>query len=267
MSAKPLVYLILGAAGSGRREVLRDLIEDGLPETAQTRTIFSAAEAAGPDEEKLAALPRVKIERWNWEGEKEGRFIRTERISEEVTHIFFVVDGRAIPVDQVEAFSNWLPQQNAELGRVITVVNCQLAEKHSPLLHWFEACIHFSDVVLFNRREGVANKWLSDFQRHFDDQYYPCLFEFVKAGRVKNPLLVLEPQARRLSQGFDEHEVVVVDDIEIGVEIEGEEPDPEEEGEDPDDGLTIPEDPYFARRNGGRRSKEIPDLAKYLDQK
>ncbi|MCX6953639.1 MAG: hypothetical protein NTV51_15925 [Verrucomicrobia bacterium] len=27
---KPLVYLILGAAGSGRRAVLADLLEDGL---------------------------------------------------------------------------------------------------------------------------------------------------------------------------------------------------------------------------------------------
>jgi len=31
-SEKPLVYLILGAAGSGRRAVVADLIIDGLPE-------------------------------------------------------------------------------------------------------------------------------------------------------------------------------------------------------------------------------------------
>src|SRR5258708_35714516 len=105
MSAKPLVYLILGAAGSGRREVLRDLIEDGLPETPQTRIIFSAAEAAGPDEEKLAALPRVRSERWNLEGEEAGRFITTESISGEGNDIFFVVEGGADPVEHVTAFA------------------------------------------------------------------------------------------------------------------------------------------------------------------
>jgi hypothetical protein len=50
-----------------------------------------------------------------------------------------------------------------------------------------------------DRREGVANKWLSDFRAHFDGQFYPCLFELVKGGRVKNPALVLDPLARRMS--------------------------------------------------------------------
>ena len=41
------------------------------------------------------------------------------------------------------------------IARVITIVNCELAEKHSALLAWYEACVHFSDIVLLNRREGV----------------------------------------------------------------------------------------------------------------
>jgi hypothetical protein len=45
----------------------------------------------------------------------------------------------------------------AEIARVYTVINCQLAEKHPALRAWFEACVHCSDVALLNRREGVGN--------------------------------------------------------------------------------------------------------------
>ena len=43
----------------------------------------------------------------------------------------------------------------AELARVLCVVNCQLAADHPPLLAWFEACVHFSDVVFFTNSAGV----------------------------------------------------------------------------------------------------------------
>jgi hypothetical protein len=157
-------------------------------------------------------------------------------------------------------FKPWLEAQRGEMARVICVVHSQLAEKNPPLLAWFEACVHFADVVLLNRREGVENKFVSDFLGHFKKLYYPCHFEMVKDGQVKNPALILEPHARRMTHVFDEEQDWVF------TNAEGEQIDEQEESEDGDDEIEAKpeEDPYLERRNGGRRVKEIPDIAKFL---
>ena len=250
-SEKPLVYLILGAAGSGRREVLRDLIEGGLDESDRAAVMVSASEPIVPGD--VVKLPNVTT--WNW---VEGAIVGTLPV--DATHVFFITDGTRNPVDQIEVFKAWIAAQNGELARVLCVVNSQLAEKHPALLAWYEACVHFADVVLLNKREGVANKWMSDFLAHFKKLYYPCHFEMVKESRVQNPPLILEPQARRMSHVFDEEQDWIF------TNAEGEEIDEQEEtGDDNEEIEAKPaEDPYFERRNGGRRVKEIPDIAKYL---
>jgi hypothetical protein len=248
---KPLVYLILGSAGSGRREVLIDLIEGGLDPEDRPAVLLPARERAWTDLD--AKLGQTAT--WDWQ---DGAIIGG--LPESATHVFFVTDGTRNPVDQIEVFKAWVEAQGGELARVICVIDSQLAEKHSALLAWFEACVHFSDVVLLNKREGVENKWLSGFLNHFKKQYYPCVFELVKAGRVKNPALILEPQARRMSHVFDEEQDWVF------TNAEGEEIDEQEESEDGDDEIeAVPEeDPYLIRRTGGRRVKEIPDISQYL---
>jgi hypothetical protein len=267
LGTAPLVYIILGAAGSGRREVLADLIEGGLGEGSQAAVLLASTEAADDHDARLA-----NVTRWTWsEGAINAEF------PEGATHVFFVTDGRQNPVDQLEALQKWIPSVQAEIGRVITVVSCSLAEKNPPLLAWYEACIHFSDVALLNKREGVANKWMSEFQLRFKDLCYPCLFEIVKAGRVKNPLVALEPQARRMSHIFDIDEWTGIDleGVEFGTEDEDgvEEVDdtPAKKSDKPKDGVVDEDDewkpevePYFALRLGGRREKEIPDIAAYL---
>lgn len=258
-SEKPLVYLILGAAGSGRREVLADLIDGGLNESDRSVVLLAASETACEHDAKLGT-----VERWTW---SDGVISASDDVmADGVTHVFVVTDGRSNPVDQIEAFKLWIDANGGELGRVLCVVNCQFAEKHKPLIAWYEACIHFSDIVLLARREGVANKWLSDFQNRFKDQFFPCLFEFVKGGRVKNPALILDPQPRRMSHYFDEPEwlvegVDVEDDIEMG-EGDGDEPGEVEEEEVE---VTQAEDPYMERRAGGQRVKVIPDVAKFFE--
>jgi hypothetical protein len=247
---KRLVYLILGATGSGRRDVLADLAGEVEHGGDRAAVLLPAAEGAQPAD---ATLPRVA--HWEWQ---EGGGIAGS-MPAEATHVFFVVDGRRNPVDQVEAFRGWAEAQGGEVARVVCVVDCQLAERHPPLLPWFEACIHFSDVVLLNRREGVENKWMSDFLTRFRKQFYPSVFEFVKDGRVKNPALVLEPQARRISHVFDEERDWVFRDA------SGEEIDEQEETEAGEEIEATPEeDPYFERRMGGRRVRELPDIARYL---
>lgn len=250
-SEAPFVYVILGAAGSERRRVLADLIEGGLAPEDRAVVLIAEGEAE-PDLEKN--FPRVV--HWAW---VDSQIVTPDDTVGDSTHLFFLTDGRKNPVDQLEAFKPWLQQSGAQLGRVLCLVNCKLAEQNPEVIAWYEACIHFSDVVLLTHREGVANKWLSDFQNRFKDQYFPCLFEFVKEGRVKNPPLILEPEARRMSHLFDETEWVVLDD-----ELD-EDDDSEEEGDSEEEVEVVEEvDPYLERRLGGRRAKEIPDIAKFL---
>lgn len=249
-NSQPLVYLILGATGSGRRQILTDLIADGLEPGSRPAVLLAGGEPVDESEAKLPGLTR-----WTWyEGNIDASY------PEDATHVFFVLNGRVNPVDQTEAFKAWLDGQGLQLGRSLCVIDCRLAEKHPSLLAWYEACIHFSDVALLNHREGVQNKWLSGFLLHFEKQFSPCLFEMVKGGQVKNPALLLDPVARRMTHVFDEELDWIV------TNEEGEEIDDEDEVDEDEELQAKPEeDPYFTRRSeGGRRHKEIPDIAKFL---
>jgi hypothetical protein len=253
MPDHPLVYLILGAAGSGRREVLADLAEGGLGEADRGAVLFAEGEVTGDFD---ARLPNLGL--WTWEN---GAIDGT--LPAEATHVFFVTHGRHNPVDQIEAFKGWVAAQGGRLARVLCVVNCQLAERNPPLLAWYEACIHFADVVLLTRREGVANKWLSDFLGHFQGRFYPCLFEMVKGGRVKNPALVLEPQARRMAHFLDDEQEWILTDA-AGDEIDEDE-DGDKEGEE-EITAAPEEDVYLSKDPAGRRLKRLPDIAKFLTE-
>jgi hypothetical protein len=254
-SDKPLVYLILGAAGSGRREIVADLIEGGLADGDHAAVLLADGEPASAAD---TALPSVA--RWSW---RDGAIQAAPPPG--ATRLFFVTDGRANPLSQVEAFKLWLAAHGLELARVLCVVNCALAEHNPALLAWFDACVHFADVALLTRREGVANKWLSDFIARYRDQFYPCLFELVKAGRVKNPALILDPHTRRMTQFFEAEpdwraqagEAVIIEDD------AGDEDDPEADGDEAAD-APPGTDPWLARDTAGRRLKPLPDIAKFL---
>jgi hypothetical protein len=242
-SEKPLIYLILGAPGSGRREIVADLIAGGLGEGDRALVLLPEAEPACETDARLGTVLR-----WQWE---EGRI--EAPASGGATHVFWIADGRRNPVDQIEACLAWLPVSGGELARIVCVIDCGLAARHHEMLTWYDACVHFSDVVLLNRREGMNNKWMSDFQARYASQFFPCLFEFLKRGQVKNPAVVLDPQARRMSHVFDE---------ELNWEVSGT---PKEEAEGDEEVEAHPEvDPYLERLARGRRVKEIPDVAKYL---
>ncbi|MGD1031533.1 MAG: hypothetical protein ABSA05_10365 [Opitutaceae bacterium] len=251
---KSLVYLILGAAGSGRREVLADLIEGDSGGGGTSAVLLEEGEAADEADGRLG-----RVGRWRWSA---GGTIAAELPDGGADRVFFVTNGRLNPVDQVEAFKAWLPLQDAELGRIICVVDCGLAERSPALLAWYDACIHFSDVVLLNRREGVANKWVRDFQERYKGQFFPCVMELVRAGRVRNPALILNPSALRISQVFEDEPAW----IPLGGDPEDEAGEGEAEGDEEVE-MVLAEDPYFARRPGGRRAREIPDIAKFLDAK
>ncbi|MFO1449975.1 MAG: hypothetical protein U1F61_17585 [Opitutaceae bacterium] len=263
---KPLVYLLLGTPGSGRRAVLADLITDGLAETDRAVTALAATESPDPWDEKLGT--RI---RWEW---KEGTLVvdlpppTAEGSPPPFTHLFIVADGRHNPVDVMEAFKVWLTGREVELGRILTLVDCQLAHRHDAAMRiWYDGCIHFSDVVLLSNREGVPNKWISDFQTRYKDKFYPALFEFVKQHKVKNPVLVLEPQARRMTQFFDpELDLELARNLapDAVIEFSGDDEEDEEGMPSPDAGEDAPVDPYLERGRNGRRVIELPDIRPFL---
>ena len=99
---KPLVYLILGAAGSGRRVVLTDLLEDGLTAADRPAVMLAETETADETDVKLPALTR-----WSWaDGQIVGELPR------DATHTFFISEGRENPVEQIEVFVAWLESEH-----------------------------------------------------------------------------------------------------------------------------------------------------------
>lgn len=245
------VYFILGTPGSGRRHLVRDLIQNGLDENQRTVVLLAASEPADPADVKLALLPQNEVRRWTWTGPD----IPAMDLPADST-VFFLADSLADPIDQLEALKPWLKRQGAELARIFCVVHCQLAEKNPVLRQWFAALIHFADVVFLTRREGVENKWLSDFIKHFTDEYFPCHFVQVRnKGDLNTPALWLDPTARRVSQYFEEEEVYEVEGLETD--------DDGEELTEEDTGLLAPE-MYFVREVSGRRAKEVPDVRALL---
>lgn len=253
MANVPSVYFVLGTPGSGRREIVRDLVENGLAAEDKVLVLVAQGEEAQSAEEKLALRPLTEIRRCAWTATA-----LPDLNPPEGGTVFLVADSHADPITQIESLKPWLVQHGAELARIITVVDCQFASEHSALKHWYEASIHFSDVVIMTKREGVANKWISDFLRHYHDLCSPSLFIQLKKGGLPNPALVLDPLARRLSQYFDEAEDL------SGVEIESDDDEELEEGED--DGTPQPE-AYFERLRSGHRAKPLPDLKDYLPKK
>jgi len=214
--------------------------------------LLGEGEVAGPADDKLTARNNTEVRRWRW----------TEPVLPRVelpagATVFFLADAQVDQIDQLEALKPWLEEHGAELARIFCVVDCQLAEKNPVLRQWLDACIHFADVVFLTKREGLANKWLSDFIKHFKDQRFPCHFVQVKAkGDLATPLVWLDATARRVTQYFDEGETY---------EIEGLETDDEEDDEE-DTGL-LPPEPYFIRQTSGRRDKELPDVREFLPKK
>lgn len=229
----PAIYIILGAADSGRREILYDLINEGLGEDIPAALFIATAESSCPYDRKFAESPNITVLPWQF-GSGE---VLAAAIPEEAEVIFFMADGRQNPVDQLEAIRDWIEAQGLDLARIITVVHCGYAFEHKELEKWYTACIHFSDCVLMNYRDGLPGSWISSFQKRFQDDRVPCLFENVKQGRVENPALILNPEPRRLSLAFD----------------------PIDEEDD-----DLGEDPYFERLPTGSRCKKLPNINEFL---
>jgi len=241
---KPLVYLIYGTPNSGRREVIFDLVEGGIEKGEHVLYFKPTGEEPSLHDEQIDALEHVSAVDWSLQDCK----ITHGKLSAAPDKIIFLAPGRANPVDAAEALKIWCEHNNCQLGRILTVVNCRFLQEQEKAIAWFDACIHFSDMVLLNRRTAGDNKWAKNFEERYKKNYYPCLFAMVRKGRLSNPVAVLEPEARRVSLYFDE--LIPIEDDEF------------EDEEQPED---IKPDRYIERNESGQRVHPVPDIAKWLD--
>lgn len=244
--SKPFIYIFLGVTGAGRRTVVADLITRGMGEDDQV-AVLTNEDSAGSDVMKTLALnPRVRL--INWQLNEENHIVVQDDLAS-MDSIFFITHGKQSPVDQMESLVAWVNDEDFEVGRIFTVVDCGLFSTQPKLMPWIEACIHFSDVVCLNKRESVSQVWLKGFVERFQkEQCYPCLFENVKKGRVSDPAMLLHPEARRISHVFDERDAI----YELGFDQDNLPDEPFE--------LKVKEDPYFEKLPSGGRCKPIPDI-------
>ena len=237
MSESPKVYLILGTNDSGRRAILADLIDN--LESGSSILYFKHMDVFESDwDTSLENYSKVTTVIWSLENTK----IKHDSISVSPSSIFFIAPASIDLADTVEGLKGWLSKNDCQLTRIITVINCKNLSENDSKNYWYEAAIHFSDIVLLNRREGVSEKWIKAMVTEKKKQFHPTRFELVKKNRVHNPSDILDSQTYRTSLYFDDL-----------IPIE------EDEFED-----LLPEDrkidPYIERLESGKRSKPVAPL-------
>ena len=236
---KPLV-IILGAPGSGRAAVAKELAENAWPEGSRIRLLRETREGGEGDDA------------WTF---RDG--VATVPAPRDEHAAILLVHGGLPLIDQLEALHRALrplqPDAVWQVQRILTVVDCAFAHKHPEVEKWYEPCIHFSDAVVLNRRWEVPGQWVSRFLEPYEKGFYPCLFfNFTKDGRIANPAQAIQGEPLRLTHIFDD--IDAVDEMEF---------DEDNLPDEPFDLVRQP-DKYFARDELGRRTILVPDIGEFL---
>lgn len=242
MSEGPQVYIVFGIPGSERRSVIYDLIDGGVEKDQQVLYFRPQGELPSSFDEQLEAKENVSVVDWELDQVK----VKHGPITAAPEKIIFLAPGTSDPTDVAEAV-NWSEHNGCPIARLITVVHCSFLKANPKSQAWFDACIHFSDIVLFARREEVDNKWLKQLEERYSKNYFPCHFRLVKKGRVANPPEILFPEARRFSLYFDE--LIPIEEDEF-------------EDERPEDQQP---DKYIERLESGQRAHPVPSITKWLE--
>lgn len=243
MSDAPQVYIVFGIADSERRSVINDLIDGGVAKDEQVLYFRPEDEIESPFDAQIEARGNVSVVPWRLEAVK----VKHGQITAAPEKIIFLAPGDSDPADVAEAVKNWSDHNNCPIARLITVVHCSFLAGEPKAQSWYDACIHFSDIVLLARREAVDNKWIKAFEQRYSKNYFPCHFRLVKKGRVANPPEILFPEARRYSLYFDELIPIEEDEFE------------EERPEDQSP------DKYVERLESGQRAYPVPSITKWLN--
>jgi len=221
--------LVLGAAGSGRREVAEELARFAWPEGRRVGVI-PHGDGGWSMEDGVARLPRAAD-----------------------APALLISDGRRSQVDQMEALIAAAPQAGWAIRRIVAVIDLPLLHRHPELEPWFRSCLHFADAAVLVRRWETPNAWLSEFQRMLADDFRTCLVAFLpKAGGLARPAELVEGEPRRAS--------LVLDDLDAVDEMEFDEDNLPDEPFD----LVRKTDPYFLRDASGRRDILVPDIGPAL---
>ncbi|MCH8474409.1 MAG: hypothetical protein LAT55_04180 [Opitutales bacterium] len=260
------LYILLGTLDSTRDGIVRDLLPTLSEDDNQTINIYRAESETDqtltlesiPEKDFPAVFPGT----WQWKDDQIHLSPAPEK-----GPVLLLGSSLEDPRDLLEKLPTLLDAQGLSLGRILTSVNCQLLHANESLRPWFEACIHFSDYVFLANRNGVPDKWVREYQKHFEKECYPCHFELLRKTGVKNPALVLHPEARRLSHFFD----VSPDEIRQNLDdlpddlpeivYEGED---QEDPEDEEEAEEFAEDLYLRRNLSGRREITLPAMEKFF---
>lgn len=243
------VFCVVGIKDSGRRAIVNDLLEALPGDDRPAALIVSATELEG----FVKDFPGLPVSPWQLD-HHEPRPLEFS-CPEDTQTLFICSDGVDSPIHLMEALALWGREHNFPDLIITTVVHCTQCANHHPVLSWYQAAIHFSDFVMLNQREGVDNKWLADFQKPFQRQFFPCVFEPVRNGRLRNPAVILNSPPRRMSQAFEENAV----GFPTAVDIEDDEEEEDEDGED----TPVPE-LHFERLLNKNYRRPIPNLENIL---
>ncbi len=237
----PLI-IILGPKGSGRQALATELAQNAWPEGSKIRIFTEASESPSATD--------------TWQYQKLQALIPAPG---DETAAILIAHGTHSMVDQMEAIQHTLPpgQLDAawQVQRILTLVDCPLAQSHPDAEKWYEPCIHFSDTVVLQRRWEVPGAWMSRFLAPYEADFYPCLFvNFLKNGHLAQPLQAIHGAPLRRTHIFDE--IDPVDEMEF---------DEDNLPSEPFDLVRQP-DKFFARDELGRRKILVPDLTPVLRQ-
>lgn len=243
--------LLLSGPNPGRWKMIREIIQRALPKDEIINLYVS------PGERNLA-LEAIDSERVNiglWEINDGAIDFSTDLSENRVNLILYGLPEFAD--DLIEALVSGYQQSAFEMGRIATHVHCGWCANTEEARAWYEAAIHFSDLVLLDNRDEVEDSWVRDYQERFRKQRYPCLFDLVRRGLPKHPDWLFDSQPRRLSLVFDPDDLSGFATHTYGFEDEEEELDAEEEAAG---------DPYLRRNIAGEREKSIRPLPFSLDE-
>lgn len=243
MNSPISLYCVVGIRGSGRRTVVRNLL-DALPQDDRPAALITSAdECAGFSNE----FPTLPVSGWQVDHFEPKPLVFD--IPAETKTLFICSDGIDSPIHLLEALALWCKEHNYPDLVIVSVVHCTMCATHHQVHSWYQAAIHFSDFVLLNQREGVDNKWLTEFQKPFQRQFYPCIFESLRNDRLRNPAVILTSPPRRMSQAFED----TSDDI-----PSDDSDDDESFTQDPDD--VPPPELHFERLLNKHYRRPVPKL-------
>lgn len=251
MKDDPLwLNLLLSGPHPGRWKMVREIVHHTLPKEEGLNLYVSEGEESTARE--LFDPDRFRIAEWYLEDQT---IAFSEDLAENRANLLLY--GLPKFADElIEGLVNGFRQSAFEMGRIATHVHCGWCATLDDARNWYEAAIHFSDLVLLDNRDEVEDPWVRDYQEKFRKQRYPCLFDLVRKGLPKHPTWLFDSQPRRLSLVFDP------DDL-SGFAANDYEFDEEEDLEDEEEAVG---DPYLRRNVAGERERSVRPLPFGLDE-